>query len=469
MKLGQVDEFIKKQKLSLDRSIILVGVSGGPDSLALLHYLWKNYSKNSSRIIAIHVDHMFRGIESENDRLFVEEFCHTRGIPIESTSINVSAHQQKYGKSAQVAARDCRYKFFEEMMEKHKGDYLALGHHGDDQVETMLMRLARGGTTTSNAGIRVKRKFATGYILRPFLSLTKEDISEYCVYHHLTPRHDPSNDQDKYTRNRFRHHVLPFLKQENPQVHLRFQQFSEQLLEDEELLQELTLQKMNTVIKRNDQDHITISVSKFKEVPKPLQRRAIQLILNYLYKDTSPDLNSIHIDNLLSFLVKEHPSGEQHFPLGLRIVRSYDDCHFRFLEKKAEPYSFILGEESTIQCSNGYELVTQRREVYPKGLNGNDVFIIDPERIELPLYVRTRKTGDKMTQKGMKGTKKVKDIFIDQKVDRALRDLWPIVTDSKGRILWIPLLKKSSFEASDLSKDKYIILKYKATNSRGQS
>ncbi|MFC4323920.1 tRNA lysidine(34) synthetase TilS [Litchfieldia salsa] len=467
MNISQVKDFITKNSLLRENSTVLIGVSGGPDSLALLHFLWTNYPNN--KLLAVHVDHMFRGKESEQDLMSVKEFCRKRDISFESTQINVKKYQEDMRVSSQVAARDCRYEFFKEMMEKYEGDYLALGHHGDDQIETILMRMVRGGSSYSRAGMRAKRVFATGYLIRPFLCLNKSDIESYCTNHDLVPRYDPSNEEDKYTRNRFRNHVLPFFKKENQQVHLRFQQYSEQLIEDEALLEELTQDKLNTVIRKQDKDEVSISVSNYSKMPKPLQRRGIQLILKYLYKDTSPDLNSIHIDNLLSFLANEHPSGILHFPLGLRIIRSYDDCHFSFLEKKTEPYSFIIEQDSVIECNNGYELVSETRGYYPEEFKGEHIFVIDPDSVVPPLYVRSRKTGDKMTQKGMKGTKKVKDIFIDKKVDRGQRELWPIVTDSQGTILWIPLLKKSSYEASNLLKDKYILLQYKATKSRGQS
>lgn len=180
---------------------------------------------------------------------FVKHFCQTRGIICEAAQIDVPAFQRQHKLGVQEAARQCRYRFFGELMEKYKADYLALGHHGDDQVETILMRLVRGSTSKGYAGIPVKRPFHGGYIIRPFLAISRAHIDAYCEKHQITPRHDASNDKDDYTRNRFRHHVIPFLKKENPRLHERFQSYSEMAIEDELFLEELAEDAIKKVIK----------------------------------------------------------------------------------------------------------------------------------------------------------------------------------------------------------------------------
>ncbi|MFT4415997.1 tRNA lysidine(34) synthetase TilS [Fredinandcohnia humi] len=458
-----VKQFIKKHNLISDNSTILVGVSGGPDSLALLHFLYHCQMGKNNRLIAVHVDHMFRGRQSEEDLLYVKSFCEKYQIEFEATQIDVTMYKNEKGISSQVAAREIRYDFYDEMMKKHNGDLLALGHHGDDQIETILMRLVRGSKGIGYAGMQIKRPFSCGFIIRPFLSITKDAIEEYCTLHNLHPRRDPSNDKDDYTRNRFRHHILPFLKGENPSVHERFLQFSEMMTEDNQVLDELTREKMNKVMKRKRDREVEIMVNPFLSMPKSLQRRGIQLILNYLYKELPPSLSTVHIDNLLSFLASKHPSGELHFPNDLRIVRSYDSCTFTYtyLEGEKNLYRFRIDEPGFYKLNNGSEIKSQVLENYPEKSNGNYSFIIDPDTVKLPVYVRTRKSGDKMKLKGMNGSKKVKDIFIDQKVPLQQRDVWPVVEDSKGDILWLPGLKKSSFEAECKTKSRYIVLEYK--------
>ncbi|MFS0865406.1 tRNA lysidine(34) synthetase TilS [Fredinandcohnia sp. 179-A 10B2 NHS] len=467
----KVYQFIQKHNLISDQAKIVVGVSGGPDSLALLHFLL-HYKKDSKlKIIVAHVDHMFRGKESEEDLKFVKVFCDKNEITFESIQVNATAYKKEKGVSSQVAARDVRYAFFDQIMKKYNADYLALAHHGDDQIETILMRLVRGSKGIGYAGMQVKRPFSVGHLIRPFLAVTKDEIEGYCNEHYLTPRLDPSNEKDDYTRNRFRHHILPFLKSENPAVHERFLQFNQYMTEDNYVLNELTVEKMNTVMKRKEDNQVELEITPFLSMPKSLQRRGIQLILNYLYKELPPSLSTVHIDNLLSFLASKHPSGELHFPNDLRIVRSYDSCIFLFtytyLESKASPYRYRIDLPGVYKVGNGSELSSQEYKSYPEAAKGNNCFVIDPDKVSLPVYVRTRKSGDKMRLKGMNGTKKVKDIFIDQKIPIQQRDTWPVVEDSKGEILWLPGLKKSSFEAECKTKSSYIVFEYKQRSTLG--
>ena len=276
---------IKKNHLLEKGSTIVVGVSGGPDSLALIHLLNKFKDKWELKLVVAHVDHMFRGEQSKEEMLFVLDYCKELNIMCEAKQIDVTAYAAQHQLSSQVASRECRYAFFKEVLDKHQSRYLALGHHGDDQVETILMRMVRGSTGEALAGIQIKRKFHNGYIIRPLLANTKEQILSYCDENHLVPRFDPSNDKTDYTRNRFRKYMLPFLKEENPLVHERFQHFSETFLEDETYLQVLTQQQMNTVLKRKEKSVVEIDINLFLNLPLPLQRRGIQLILNYLYEN----------------------------------------------------------------------------------------------------------------------------------------------------------------------------------------
>lgn len=442
----KVNAFLEKHNFQLHNKAIAVGVSGGPDSLALLHYLWNEREKKSLRIVAVHVDHMFRGQESYQDALHVKGYCEQLGIPFEMKRMDVPAYMEKSGLGSQQAARECRYQFFEEVMFKHNLQFLALGHHGDDQVETVLMRLTRGSSGKARAGIPFSRPFGQMVIFRPFLCLTKEDLEEYCNINHLVPRIDPSNEKEYYSRNRFRKNILPFLKEENPAVHEHFQRFSEELQMDEDYLVELTREELNKVMKKED-SKITIDISSFGRMPMPLQRRGIKLILNYLYKDRPASLSAIHIEKIFSIIRNPHPSGTLDFPSGLRIIRSYGKCHFQINPPERHSYCFEINGTASVMLPNGDMIEAQLLDEAPD-TTSRDHFIIDLQHSGLPLMVRTRQQGDRMTLKGMTGSRKLKDIFIDMKIPLAERDEWPVITDSEGRILWLPGLKKSDHEAS---------------------
>jgi tRNA(Ile)-lysidine synthase len=446
----KVQRFLERQKFNLTGKSIAVGVSGGPDSLALLHFLWSLKEKYQLRLVAVHVDHMFRGEESYQEALFVQEFCEKRLIPFEMIQANVPEYIKKTGKSSQIAARELRYQFYNDMMKKHHLSYLALGHHGDDQVETILMRLTRGSSGSARAGISFTRLFEEGEIIRPFLCLTKQDLEEYCQKHQLDPRRDPSNEKETYSRNRFRRHVLPFLKKENPHVHEQFQRFSEEIKGDDEYLTELTQVKMNKVMEKTN-EKVTLDIDAFLTMPIPLQRRGIKLILNYLYGEQPSSLSAIHIDSIFSMINNPHPSGSLDFPNGLKVIRSYGKCHFQLHPSKSKPFQLQINGPGLVQLPEGGCI---RAEYYTGGadeVKEVETFLVHTGRTGLPLIIRSRQTGDRMTVKGMAGTKKIKDIFIDEKIPKFMRDTWPVVTDCKGTILWLPGLKKSSHSTEGAS------------------
>lgn len=462
----KVENFLHQKKFHIENSRVLVGVSGGPDSLALLHLLWKNQKKWNIEIFAAHVDHMFRGEESYEEALFVQEFCKIRNIAFEMKQVDVPQYMEQTGLSSEVAARECRYQFFAEVFVNNKIDYLALGHHGDDQVETILMRLTRGSTGKARAGIPFARTFNTGYIFRPFLCLSRVEIEAYCTYYELNPRRDPSNDTLEYSRNRFRHQVLPFLHQENPQVHLQFERFSDELSSDEDFLQQLSIQEMSKVMKVQEQGKIVIGIKDFLALPMPLQRRGIQLILKYLYKEKPASLSAIHIDQVFVLITNPHPSGILDFPNGLKIVRSYDECQFLFGLQEAEPYRIEISKAGSYLLPNGarFEMVYADEECDDKDLYTLKLNL----EISLPIIIRSREKGDRMTLKGMTGTKKLKNLFIEQKVPVQERNSWPVVTDYSNQILWIPGLKKANHPFVGNSSNRYIRLKYiKHGSSRG--
>jgi len=464
---NKVDLFLREHGINLTNRGVVVGVSGGPDSLALLYYLWKRRKKWNLSIVAAHVDHMFRGMESYQEAKFVEAFCMQHEIPCEVKHIDVPMIIAETKKNSQVASRECRYEFYKEVMDRYQFPYLALGHHGDDQIETILMKLTRGSTGMARAGILLHRPFHTGQIIRPFLCINRDEIEAYCLQFSLDPRRDPSNQKEVYSRNRFRKHVLPFLKKENSQVHNHFQRFSEELQSDEELLQELTVQKMKTVM-RKEQEKITLDIKMFSTMPMPLQRRGIQLILKYLYQERLDFLSVIHIDQIFSLINSSQPSGSLDLPNKLTVIRSYNQCTFQFDKNVMETYRYEVNRSGTLSIPNGDVLSIMFSQLEPQNHDVHSIDL-DPTMISLPLIIRTRKNGDRMSIKGMTGTKKLKDIFIDQKIPIHKRNQWPIVTDSEDNILWVPGIKKSKYEAKGSMKIGTIQLTYKSNDSsRGQ-
>lgn len=454
----KIKEYTIEKSLLFRDAVIVVGVSGGIDSMALLYYLHSLRETMGLQLIVAHVDHMFRGEESYGDLCFVKQICSKLNVIFEGEQIDVGNYQQEHKIGVQVAARDCRYAFYEKIMKKYDASLLALAHHGDDQVETILMRLMRGSSYSGYGGMESKRPFGTGAVIRPFLCVTKAEIEMYCAEKHIPYRQDPSNAKDEYMRNRIRKYILPFMKEENPNVHERFRVFSEQLKEEDAFLQELSRVEMNKVIKKKDDNCVIISISALLSLPKTLQWRGIHLILNYLYKNNTHDLLSIHIRDILTIFKQGAASNELFLPNGLKLIRSYDEGIFTFQTEVDAPFYHSLMEDGIIY-GDGWEIKVRFTNTLPIEKSPY-LFVCQKEVVQLPIVVRNRQPHDRLEVKGMNGTKKVKSIFIDKKVSRNLREKWPIVTDSGGRLLWIPMLQKSIFENQDVKVDDFVVIEY---------
>ncbi|MEI5909510.1 tRNA lysidine(34) synthetase TilS [Bacillus spongiae] len=469
LKVEQVlNQFIEQHDLVQEGDKIVVAVSGGPDSLMLLHYLFSNQEKWNINVMAISIDHMLRGEESHRDLLYVMDYCQKNNIPLLPKRIDVSKELKGSQGGVQEKARLLRYRAFEEAIVTYSATKLALGHHGDDQIETVLMSLTRGSSTQA-IGIPLRRNFAEAEIIRPLLCLSKEDIVQYCEYHGLNPRIDPSNLKENYTRNRFRKRVLPFLQKENPHVHRHYQRFSQEMYEDDQFLLEITREKMSKIW---DIQHgkVTLSITSFLEIPLPLQRRGIHLILNYLYKQKPGSLSAIHIYDVLSLIQKQHPSGTLHLPNNLFVTKSYGTCSFTISEgvEVLQPFHFQLtiGETTSIPSGSVFSISEEYQENHQV-----ECIQLAQNEISFPLHIRTRQPGDRMKVKGLNGSKKVKDIFIDEKVPLDKRNTWPIVTDNDGVILWIPTLKVSELvkDSKDRLSVPTVFVYKKESSSRGHA
>ncbi|GGD04453.1 tRNA(Ile)-lysidine synthase [Thalassobacillus devorans] len=439
-----VDAFIERNRLLEQGQTVLIAVSGGPDSMALLHYFKTIREPWGLSLIAASVDHGLRGAASIEDLTYVKEVCKQWNIDFVGTSVDVPTYKKQYNLNTQEAARILRYQFFQEQMNKKRAGILALGHHGDDQAETMLMRLVRGTTPGGLTGIPVKRDFAGGKIIRPFLGVTKEEILAYCKEYHIHPREDLSNKDTKYTRNYFRHKILPLMKAENPKLNEHLWKLSQDLKEDEEYLQQQAEKLLEKVaVFEKDKKNISFSVSEFNTYPIALQRRAFHLILNYLYDGNSEDFSYIHEQQFFDFLTRDIANGKLDWPGGLWLQRNYGKITFHFNSSyKPASYRSELGIGDTYRLPDGSELSVKLTTC--KNKEDKCTLTCDVTHVELPLIVRTRRPGDRMTWKGLNGSRKIKDIFIDQKVPKEARDSWPLITDQNGKILWLVGLKKST-------------------------
>lgn len=446
----KVISFIKTNRLLRKGATILVGVSGGPDSMALLHLLVAMRRSWDFTLIALTVDHQLRGEQSAEDVEYVKKMGKKWNVPVVEKNIDVKGYVKEEKTSKQVASRELRYAFYEEMMKKYNGDFLALGHHGDDQIETLLMAFTRVANASSLQGIPLSRPFATGEIVRPFLCVTKEEIAQYCRKNEIEPRFDPSNVDLADTRVFFRKKIIPLLREKNPNLHETAQHLSETFYEEHLYLQEEAKKHFKQIVKVSSKGKkATLPLGDYKKLAKPLQRRIFHLVLNYLYDGQVEELTYKHDDEFFSLI--EEPEGTKgiHFPKGLSIVRSYEVVSFYFQSKKVDnELSQILAIPGTTNLPNGMTIVCEMTSEKERE-EDQYTYYCSKEVVTLPLTVRYRQPGDRISWEGLQGRKKVSQLFIDEKVPKTKRDNWPLLVDGDGDVLWVIGLKKGRKMSED--------------------
>ncbi|WP_339181337.1 tRNA lysidine(34) synthetase TilS [Oceanobacillus sp. FSL W7-1293] len=440
----EVCAFIRRHRLIQKHATVLVGVSGGPDSIALLHFLNNISSKWELSLTAVTIDHQLRNGDSADDCQFVKDTCQEWGIPCVERMVDVRQYQKEKGVSEEVAARELRYSVYLDLMHEKKADLLALGHHADDQIETMVMRMVRMATSNALKGIPMRRDFAGGEIIRPLLGVTKNNILAYLEKYQLSYQVDKTNADDTYTRNYYRKNVVPLLKGKNPRIADTIQTLSETLAQDEQYLQEQAKEMVEKVVEfREDTREICFAAEAFSELPQALQRRAFHLILNYLYGTLPKDLSYIHEVNFFDLLRRRNGSASIDFPLRLRVTNIYGKIYLQFGQqpsvKSAQPSLLPVPGETVLSDDTKIEAAI----IKEAPAEDEATFVFPLDSISLPLHIRVRKAGDRMSVRGLNGSKKLKDIFIDAKIPQNMRDNWPIIVDDKGKILWVVGLKKA--------------------------
>lgn len=424
------------------RDTLCIGVSGGPDSMALLDLMIKLKSELDLVLVVAHVNHNIRE-ESKEEEAYLREFCNNMGLHFECFKI------EHYGDdNFHNEARTIRYNFFDKVCKDYNAKFLLTAHHGDDLVETILMRIVRGSSLKGYSGfskVIVKDDYT---ILRPLITVTKDDLTNYCNENNIKYFIDKSNLKDVYTRNRYRKYVLPFLKEEDKMVHEKFLKFSETLLEYNNYIEREVSQVINKVFKNG-----ILDISKFKELDHLLQSKIISNILEKIYGDDLLIITNTHVNLIFDLINSYKPNSVVHLPNNVKAIKSYNELSFAFMEEVDDKYEIEL--DSVANLPNGMII----EKVSDTDDTSNYVTRLNSNEISLPLYVRTRRNGDKMSVKGMEGHKKVNDIFIDNKIVSKDRNVWPVLVDADERVIWVPGLKKSKFD-KEIHEEYDIILKY---------
>lgn len=408
---------------------VLLAISGGVDSMALLHAMQQLPMDEKPMMTILHVHHHLRS-DADLDYELVAEYCLKNNLPYV-----VKHWHNPPTNNVEEAARLFRYQFFIEQMREKNSQVLLTAHHADDQMETILMRLVRGSTLAGYAGIQKERTLATGRLIRPLLAIEKKDLYAYCEAYNVPFREDESNESLLYSRNRYRNVIVPLIKQENEQAAKHFGEFSESLTDLLTIAEPLIVGTFEVLFK---QEGVAweLSIPLFKAQSESMQRMVLS---HFLTKVWEVPTQRQHFQQLLLMIESEKPQTEITLAGGI-IQKRYDTVRFK-RSVTSEPGKLQFNQELELNAwlqlpFNGKIGLFLSHDTAPAG---ESQIQLNSQDIKLPLIVRNWQPGDTIRMNKTKPfTKKVARIFIDKKVPMEKRHQVWIVTDSEGKVLLVP-------------------------------
>ncbi|WP_168123492.1 tRNA lysidine(34) synthetase TilS [Paenibacillus sp. HB172176] len=468
--LEQIAEEAAREKLWDAGDTIVIAVSGGPDSMALLHMLSILARPQRLTLVAAHVNHGFRPEESAAEQAVVRRYTDRLGIHCEIAELDLVTYIEENRLNAQAAAREKRYAFLHETAARHGASRIALAHHADDQAETVLMHLIRGAGLSGLSGMTGRRREKNMELLRPLLRMNKTDLIDYCEEHGVPYCVDSSNLKRHYFRNTIRMEVLPYLEQYNPQFSLSLQRLAEVAGAEDDWLNRQVREKFEHLVLVSGRQY-TIRCAELHRLHVALQRRLIKLILSYL----SPDTEILSFEGIETMRLAASDDAVSTWRLdvgsGVRCVREYETMHW--LKKASNPedgkaelavsgsyaYEIQKGDSQLRELPGGWRLQfiwSEQQLPCKPGTRFEACF--DADELTYPLMVRNRRRGDRIHVLGLNGSKKVQDMFVDEKIAPSKREFYPLVFDAEDRLIWIPGLRRSSHAPAEKHSRKLLFI-----------
>ncbi len=435
-------KIINKNKLVKKSGKVLIAVSGGPDSIALLYIFHELRNELELSLHAAHFNHCFRGKESDDDMIFVKKLCKKLSIPctIGTKDIPKILAQNK-SISSQELSRNLRYEFFKETCLKQKCNILSTGHNLNDQTETIFLHLLRGCGTAGLIGMQILTKINNGLILiRPFLNITRNEIETFLKENNYKYREDSSNFSDHYLRNHLRLHLLPKIRKKyNTNIDNSLLRLSKILNIENDYLSEIVKNEFDKIVKKQN-ERFSIDISLLKKLHPCIRKRIIREVLMQL----KGNINAItyeHTDSIEN-LVYQSLNKKIDLPDNYIARREYNKLFFEKKEEKFEHYEYIIPVPSNIYIpvlEKKIKISISKNKHNFKKIKveiGKDSAFFSFSEIPENFILRNRLAGDRFIPDGMKGTKKLKKFFIDLKIPISERDKIPLLL-FKNEIIWI--------------------------------
>lgn len=440
--IRKVAQALRKVPELSGAKVLIAAVSGGADSVAMLYCLYELRKVFGCRLVVVHLNHMTRGAESNSDAVFVQELCKRLKVDCFVKRVNVPALAVRKGISVEMAAREARYAFFIDTARKAGHAVIVTAHTRDDQAETMILKLVRGAGLRGLAGISGWSMLEDVPLLRPMLAVSRHEVIQFLTRKGVDWREDSSNDSDAYLRNRVRHKVLPLLETDlNPDVRSVLVRTAEVIRQDNELLDGLAV----AVLAECRCDSAELDLVGLKQEHRAIISRVLILWL------ADAGIDPAYIDvGLINAVTKLIDGRKANAALkvsgGFQLIREYDRLLLKICSDDkscTEAFRYMLNIPGkveiesagiVVESSVGDEVVRERGRPgdYPAHATVSRKAVGRKK-----IYVRSWKEGDRIRPMGMKGSRKLKDIFIDLKVPAELRRRVPVL-ECGGEIIWLP-------------------------------
>ena len=439
--INQVKKTIDKHRLLEKGDRIIVAVSGGPDSVALLKILQELSPLYKLTLKVAHLNHGLRGDESDREEAFVKDLSASLGLSFASKKADIPRTMKEERTSLEDACRKERFEYLEEQRRAEAYQKVAIGQHLDDQAETVLMRFLRG---SGPDGLKGMLPIRNGIFIRPLIERSRREIIAYLEGEGMNYMRDSSNEKDFCLRNRIRLRLMPeLLSQYNPRLSENIVRMSEIFRREDDYLRDVVVQILSQWGYVGAGGKAVIPLKEFHGLHQALQARIVKEILLQI----SPSKKGIgyrHIHNVLKIVEGKNPSALMDMPFNIQVKREYDAL---IIEKREKPGNRggILGEEYSYDVrvpgeleipETGCRMVFELVEKTETSFLSRQVVFMDADSIAFPLVVRNRQPGDRIEPLGMTGTKKVKEIFIESKIPKARRRFISLLAD-RSSILWI--------------------------------
>lgn len=405
---------------------VLCALSGGADSMCLLHVLLQAAPEGGFQVEAAHFNHGLRGDEAQRDEEFVREQCARRNVPLAVGRGDVRAFARREGQTIEEAARTLRYAFLEECAQASGCTRIATAHNADDNLETLLLHLVRGAGLHGLAGIPPRR----GKLIRPLLAVSRAEIEAYLARHGIPHVEDSTNTDAAYARNRLRHQVIPVLRELNPRLSEHSAQTMGYLRLDNDYLNAQALKACEQA--RRTPEGLTIPAQAVARLPEALAPRAARRLLE-LTAQGNTDCSAAHLRALVDLARSGDPSGEISLPHGRLARRVYGDLVLTVQAPPPAPFSPVpLVREGETPLTGTPWRCRCRGVLCPQWESRRPgAFYLAKSALEEGALLRPRQTGDTLALPG-RGTKTIKKLLIDARVPRWEREVLPVLADGRG-------------------------------------